>query len=103
MNIEGGAVVPAWKQPTAREVINERAAVSARDVHALPVFTVRRGPPNRHSMGCVLAGQADHRRPMNRPDVLEPDEADAGNRGAVEQLRTEWFRELTLHHLGIHA
>jgi len=60
-------------------------------------------PQYGNTMRCILAAKASDFRQQFRSDMLEADQADAGDRKALMQLRSKPRRELTLHDLGVDA
>ena len=72
------------KQPTTETALERRARVAAQDEHAV-ALNVRVLPPDSDAVGGVLAGQPPRQRGERaRMHVLEADEADAGDRRAVD-------------------
>src|SRR5947207_1833715 len=85
------------EEASAGEVIDERARIAARDVDAFAIAV----PRHREAMRGVLAGETGDRGEAFRTDVLQADQADAGDRVTVVQLRTECAGKLALGHVGI--
>jgi len=96
-------VMLAGKDSTAREMVEQRTSVAARDEYALEGVTRRCVPPHGDSMGSVLAGQPAHTRQRFGANLLQPDKADASDRVVVLKFWAKWWREKALHHLGVHS
>src|SRR2546426_10018222 len=83
----------AGEDAASCERVHHRAGIAARDENAFARIA-RFIPQHRDAMRGVLAGDAEERREKFRPDVFEADQADADDRVAFVQLRTERFWKL---------
>jgi len=93
-HLKSRSVMLAGKDPAACQVIDQRARVPPWNIDALLII-----PNNGHPVGRVFAGEAEHLRHAFRPDVFQPDEADARDRVPVVELRPERCRQMPLHHV----
>ncbi len=92
----------AGKQAPAGEDVQERVRISPRDVYALSLDSFLVLPGHRDAVGRILARDPERRRCVERSNLLEPDEAYAGNGAAVDDLRRERRREEPCDHLRLH-
>ena len=73
-----------------------------RDVHPGPSCAVF-VPLHGESVGGVLGAHADVMGKRPWAELREPDQADAGDAEAVDELRLEWLGELRRHDVRIDA
>jgi hypothetical protein len=94
------SVMLAGKKATAGELVDPRVRVSPRNVNTLasrPVVL----PDNGYPVGRVFTGEAEEPRRGLRPDVFQPDEADAGDRVPAVELWPQGCRQMPLDHGGV--
>src|SRR5262249_46625155 len=88
LDVKRRALMFPGKEPAARQVVYEGSRVAAWNVNPF----VRTGilfPYDRDAMSGILAGQSDRPGKTLRPDLLQPNQADACDGIPVLQLRTE--------------
>src|SRR5215467_4147670 len=69
----------AGKHPATGQAVEERTGVAARNKYALPLNASRLCPFHRDPVGSVLARQAERTGQADRPNLFQPDKADAGH------------------------
>jgi len=89
------------KNASAHHEDERRVGVAHRDVDALSVGALGIAPGHGHAMRGVLAGESHRPRDERRPDLLQPDQADAGDGMIALELGRQAFGQDSLNHLRV--
>ena len=100
-NIEFGQVMKAGKQPPADQPVQPRRRVAPRNVNALATLPAAI-PFDRDPMGRILASQPEPTRHKPRPDLREPNQANARHSHSADQQRPKRLRQHSAQCLGPH-
>jgi len=96
-------VVLAWEDPSAGEMIEPRARVSAGDKDTLAGPTGRLVPKDGNSVSGILAGETAKAGKPYGANLLQPDKANPSNSVATVELGAERWKQIALHNLSLHA
>src|SRR5262249_23466103 len=81
LNLKSGVVMRRGKQSAADHRVEARRGIAPRDVYTLALCLVV-VPFHCNAMGSILGGDAEHGWADPWPDVLQPDQANAGHADA---------------------